>query len=83
MKIKQRYDKNVDAMYVEFSDKKVYKTREMAKGIIVDYDRNEYVVGVEVLDAAKRNFVFKIIKLPRTAVQFSAGRQKIQVPISA
>lgn len=80
MKIKQRYDKNVDAVYFEFSDRKAHKTREMAKGIIVDYDKNGYVTGVEILDAAKRGFALKILRLPKTAVQFSAGQERVRVP---
>lgn len=84
MKINQNYDKDVDAVYLKFSDNKIYKTKEVKTGIMVDFDWRGYVVGVEVLDAARRKFRFAIIKTSKhrpQKVEVSAGRQKINLPI--
>lgn len=84
MTIKQNYDKDVDAVYLKFSDNKVYKTKEIKDGIIVDFNWRGYVVGVEVLNAVKRKFKFSILETRRRdsqKVEVSVGRQSVNLPI--
>lgn len=52
MKIK--YNKEADAMYLRFSDAEVAESDEDKPGIIIDYDKDGKIVGIELLDASQR-----------------------------
>jgi uncharacterized protein YuzE len=52
MKIK--YDKEVDVMYIRFTDKDIDHSEETSSGIVVDYDENGNMVGIELLQISKR-----------------------------
>ena len=47
------YDSEVDALYFQFLDTTV-TTEHLAEGIVVDYDAEGRLAGIEVLDALKR-----------------------------
>ena len=47
------YDAEVDALSISFRETTV-TTRELADGIAAEYDGDGRLVGLEVLDAAKR-----------------------------
>ena len=47
------YDREVDALSITFRDTTV-TTRELAEGIAAEYDSEGKLVGLEVLDAARR-----------------------------
>ncbi|HZP83550.1 MAG TPA: DUF2283 domain-containing protein [Chthonomonadaceae bacterium] len=49
-----RYDKSVDALYIDLSDADVYDTHEIEPGVMVDYDRDGKIIGVEILDFMER-----------------------------
>lgn len=53
MKIK--YDKEVDIIYIALSDNEVVESQENKPGVIIDYDVEGDVVGIEVLNASKNN----------------------------
>lgn len=46
------YDAEVDAAYIRFSANEVFETAEVSSGIILDYDKDGKIVGMEVLDAS-------------------------------
>lgn len=48
------YDPQVDVLTVSFSDAPVEESAEIEPGIIVDYDADGNIIGVEILDASKR-----------------------------
>jgi uncharacterized protein YuzE len=48
-----RYDPEVDALSVIFRETTV-TTRELAEGIVADYDAEDRIVGLEILDAGQR-----------------------------
>ena len=52
MKIK--YDPEVDVLSILFSEDPVVESDESKPGVILDYDKNGNVVGLEILDASKR-----------------------------
>jgi uncharacterized protein YuzE len=52
MKIK--YDKELDVIYFSFQDKPVAESEEKKPGIILDYDLDGNIVGIEMLDASKK-----------------------------
>jgi uncharacterized protein YuzE len=48
-----RYDAEVDALSISFRDVTV-TTQELAEGLTGEYDAQGRLVGLEILDAAKR-----------------------------
>lgn len=44
------YDPHSDAAYAQVSDKPIKRTEELAEEIMIDYDADGKVVGVELLD---------------------------------
>ena len=46
-----RYDKELDIVYIRFSEKKIEESNEDKPGIIPDYDIEGSIVGIEVLNA--------------------------------
>jgi YD repeat-containing protein len=51
--MKIRYDAEVDALSIVFQETTV-TTQELAEGISAEYDALGRLVGIEILDAAKR-----------------------------
>ncbi|MFC3076323.1 DUF2283 domain-containing protein [Shinella pollutisoli] len=51
MPLKVEYDPAVDAAYIRFSDKDIVETEEVSQGIMLDYDKDGRIVGLEVLGA--------------------------------
>ena len=49
-----KYDKEVDVVYIQFSEGKVAESDEDKPGIIIDYDGEGNIVGIEVLEASKK-----------------------------
>ncbi len=49
--MKTRYDPEVDALYVDLSDSATVDSTEIAPGIIVDFDADNRIVGIELLNA--------------------------------
>lgn len=50
MKIK--YDKQTDILYIQLNNNAVFESGEDNKGVIVDYDNDNNVVGIEILNAS-------------------------------
>jgi uncharacterized protein YuzE len=49
-----RVDHGADAVYLNLTDRPIKDSEEVADGIIVDYDEDGHMVGIEILDASKR-----------------------------
>jgi uncharacterized protein YuzE len=54
--IRTSFDPEADAMFVWFGpdDTKSAATREVAPGIMLDFDSDGRVIGIEVLDVSER-----------------------------
>lgn len=52
--MKVKYDKEVDVLYISFSKNKIKESDEDKPGIILDYDKQGSIVGIEILDASKK-----------------------------
>ncbi len=50
-----RVDQKADAIYVTLTDRAIEASEETVEGIVVDYDAEGRVVGIEILDASKRS----------------------------
>jgi uncharacterized protein YuzE len=49
-----KVDQKADALYLSLSDAPASRSEEVSPGIIVDYDEQDHVVGVEMLYLSKR-----------------------------
>ena len=63
--MKVLYDARTDTLTVVFREAQVAESDEGKPGVILDYDRDGYIVSIEVLDASLR------VEDPRT-VTFAA-----------
>lgn len=52
--MKVKYDKEVDVLHIVFSEEKIEESDEGKSGIILDYDKQGSIVGIEILDASKK-----------------------------
>ncbi|MBZ0141812.1 MAG: DUF2283 domain-containing protein [Pseudorhodoplanes sp.] len=52
--MRMRVDHGADAVYLNLTDRPIKDSAEVADGIVVDYDAEDRIVGVEILDASKR-----------------------------
>jgi len=60
-----RVDHGADAIYLNLTDRPIKDSEEVADGIVVDYDDEGRIVGIEILDASKRT------DDPKVLMQFS------------
>ena len=57
-------DKEADALYLRLDDSKIIESEEIAPGVVVDFNRKNAVVGVEVLHLSRRAPKSKARKYP-------------------
>jgi len=65
--MKVTYDPEVDVLRIVFRDIDIEESDEEKPGMILDYDKNGNIVGMEILDASKR------IENPRSVEYAVAG----------
>lgn len=49
-----RVDQQSDAVYLDLTGQEIDSSEEVSDGIILDYDRDGHLVGIEILDASKQ-----------------------------
>ncbi len=52
--MKIEYDKEADALYIQFRDVRVDDNIDIEEGVTVDLDERGHIVGIEILDATKK-----------------------------
>ncbi len=52
--MKITYDPEVDILRILFSNTRIEESDEDKPGVILDYDKDGNIVGLEILDASKR-----------------------------
>ena len=52
--MKVTYDQKLDVLRILFSNSTIEESDEDKPGVVLDYDREGNIVGIEVLDASKR-----------------------------
>jgi uncharacterized protein YuzE len=65
--MKITYDPQVDVLTMTFSSAPVEESDEDKPGVILDYDKDGKIVGMEILDASKR------VENPRSVEYAVAG----------
>lgn len=51
--MKLKYDKKIDALYMEFGKGDYFRSRKVSDSVLVDEDKKGKILGVEILDASK------------------------------
>lgn len=49
-----RIDQQNDALYFRLDESEIIESEEVQPGVILDYDANGNVIGIEMLDLSKR-----------------------------
>jgi uncharacterized protein YuzE len=52
--MKMHYDEKADALYLRLDDSKVVESEEVKPGIVLDFNAEKEVVGIEVLNLKRR-----------------------------
>jgi uncharacterized protein YuzE len=52
--MKVTYDSEVDVLRIILSDAPIDESDEEKPGVIIDYDKDGNIVGIEILDASER-----------------------------
>ena len=52
--MKVRIDKEDDALYFELDDVEIIESEEVQPGLILDFDKDDRLVGIEILDLSTR-----------------------------
>ncbi len=50
--MKARYDPQADALYVRFTDTPVAESEEVRPGLVLDFDADGRIVGIEIIAAS-------------------------------
>ena len=54
--MKLSVDREADALYLRLDESPVVESEEVSPGVVLDYNRRNEVVGVEMLNLSKRSF---------------------------
>jgi uncharacterized protein YuzE len=57
------YDKEANALYIQMQEKPVTKTKEIEPGLLVDFDEQNNLIGIEILDVTQRFVLSDIVNL--------------------
>ncbi len=52
--MKVHFDQKSDALYFRLDDSRIVESEEVKPGIVLDFNEQNQVVGVEILNAGKR-----------------------------
>ena len=52
--MKLKVDREADALYLRLDDSRIIESEEVAPGVVLDYNEQNQVVGVEILGISKR-----------------------------
>lgn len=66
--MKLYYDQKVDALYIRFDESNIVESEEVKEGIILDYNKDDQVVGIEILNLSKR---IPLAELKKMQIEFA------------
>ena len=65
--MKMRVDKKADVLYLRLDESAIVDSEEVSPGVVLDYNRDNEVVGVEMLRLSKRSSTLNL-----SALEFKA-----------
>ena len=66
--MKLKVDEKADALYLRLDDSQILESEEVSPGIVLDFNADNQVVGVEILNLSRRSPNLNLREL-----QFQAG----------
>jgi len=72
--MKVKYYKDTDSLYIDLSEKSSKESLEVAQGIVIDFDENNNIVGVDINNASKILVLseFEVSNFPLKKLVFSS-----------
>lgn len=67
--MKTTYDKVADATYIYFNDGKIVETKPISQTIYIDYDKDQKIVGIEILEFSSTISEKDLIKLKKKELE--------------
>jgi uncharacterized protein YuzE len=61
--MKIEYSKEADAIYVYFKQEFVASSKEIEDGVVIDFDDEGHLIGIEVLDVSQRFSLADIVNV--------------------
>jgi uncharacterized protein YuzE len=52
--MKIEYDKEADALYIQFKEAHIDDNIDVLEGVTIDLDENRSIIGIEILGASKK-----------------------------
>ena len=52
--MKIHFDQNANVLYLHLNETQVASSEEVRPGVILDFDKNDQVIGMEILDIGTR-----------------------------
>jgi len=65
------YDNRADALYIQFKEGKVNRTREVREGLLIDMDGEGRLYGIEILGVSER---MDVNNLGRISLELPIGK---------
>ena len=69
------YDREANALYIQMQEKEVAKTREVEEGVLIDFDGENRLIGIEILDVTNRFNLADIVNLHVENMPAEVGSQ--------
>ncbi|MEM4235268.1 MAG: DUF2283 domain-containing protein [Candidatus Methanomethylicaceae archaeon] len=69
--MKIAYYPETDSLYIDLSEKTSVESREISEGVVLDYDANGSLVGIDIDNASKKVYL-KEISLQKLPVDIKA-----------
>ena len=61
--MKLNVDREADALYLRLDESAIVESEEVSPGVVLDYNRRNEVVGVEMLNLSKRSSTLDLSSL--------------------
>ena len=74
-----RYDPEADAMYIKFREGDYEISEEIREGIIVDFDKNNEIIGIEILNAKERLSPSSVAEMSFKVSNVELAKERIKV----
>jgi uncharacterized protein YuzE len=71
------YDREANALYIQMQEKEVAKTREVEEGVLIDFDGENRLIGIEILDVTTRFNLADIVNLHVENLPVELGSQHV------
>lgn len=61
--MKLHIDKSADALYLRLDDSRIVESAEVSPGVVLDYNEQNEVVGIEMLNLSRRSTALDLQEL--------------------